>query len=189
MIAILPNIITVIRIIGSVALMFIDPLTVAFFIVYSIAGFSDAIDGYIARRFKVTSRLGALLDSIADLLFYAVMLIKVFPILWELLPQFIWIIVGLVIAVRIGAYVVAAIKYRRFASVHTYLNKLTGIIIFTVPYFLKLPIGPAVCYTVCAIAGLASIEELVIHIKSKEYDESHKSIFIKAPGTENSSAT
>ena len=34
--------------------------------VYTIAGFTDALDGFIARYFNARSRLGAILDPIAD---------------------------------------------------------------------------------------------------------------------------
>ena len=36
------------------------------FLVYTIAGFTDALDGFIARYFNARSRLGAILDPIAD---------------------------------------------------------------------------------------------------------------------------
>ena len=35
-------------------------------IVFGIAGFSDALDGYLAKRYNWTSRLGSLLDPLAD---------------------------------------------------------------------------------------------------------------------------
>ncbi len=174
--SILPNIITSMRILGALALIFTEPLTLAFFIIYTLSGISDAIDGWIARKFNATSKLGTVLDSIADLLFYTVMLLKIAPMLFEMLPGGIWIAVAAVLLIRIATYILAAFKYHRFASLHTYLNKLTGIVMFTVPYFIKLPIGTAVCFIVCSVAALASLEELIIHIRSKHYDENAKSL-------------
>lgn len=180
MIAILPNLITLFRICGSVSLIFIKPLTIAFFIVYTLAGISDAIDGWIARRYHVTSELGTVLDTIADFLFYAVMLVKLLPTLRNILPSKIWIAVFAIIFVRICSYLLAAIKYRRFATLHTYLNKLTGITIFIVPYFIKHSPAVAICITVCIVAGLATLEELIIHIRAKKYDSSTKTLlFVK----------
>ncbi|MBX9711234.1 MAG: CDP-alcohol phosphatidyltransferase family protein [Xanthobacteraceae bacterium] len=40
-------------------------MTVAF-VIFLIAGLSDAIDGFLAKRFDMTTELGALLDPIAD---------------------------------------------------------------------------------------------------------------------------
>src|SRR3989338_7821913 len=39
-------------------------------LLFIIAGITDAIDGYVARRFKQASRFGVKLDSFADYLIY-----------------------------------------------------------------------------------------------------------------------
>ncbi len=176
MVRVLPNIISCFRVLGTVALLFTDPLSSYFYVIYTLCGASDVLDGTIARATGNTTELGAKIDSIADILFYAVMLIKILPLLIKALPGWIWYIVASVIAVRVMAYVVAAVKYRRFASLHTYLNKLTGALVFTVPYFFW---GEGrfvfwISMTVCVVAAMASIEELVIHLKTKDYDPNRK---------------
>ncbi|MBE0702179.1 MAG: CDP-alcohol phosphatidyltransferase family protein, partial [Afipia sp.] len=40
-------------------------MTVAF-VLFAVAGLSDAVDGFLAKRFNMTTELGALLDPIAD---------------------------------------------------------------------------------------------------------------------------
>lgn len=169
--ATIPNYITVFRIIGTIILLFTVPFTKFFFIIYTLCGLSDILDGAIARLTKTSSEFGAKLDSIADMLFYATMLAKVFPVLWDILPRYIWYIVALVLALRLCSYLVAAIKYRKFASLHTYLNKLTGLMIFTVPYFLKHKFGITLCFAIAIISGLASLEELLIHIFKDKYTQ------------------
>lgn len=42
------------------------------FWLFAIAGFTDAVDGYLARRFKWISRWGAMVDPVADKLLMAV---------------------------------------------------------------------------------------------------------------------
>ena len=92
----LPNYITLTRIAGTLWLIFIEPLSVLFYVVYSLCGLTDVVDGYLARKTSSTSELGARLDSVADLLFYAVMLFRVFPILWKKLPRWIkWRTIGI----------------------------------------------------------------------------------------------
>lgn len=174
----LPDYITFIRIIGSVALIFLEPLSEVFYIVYSVCGFSDILDGFIARTFKCSSDFGSILDSVSDILFYAVMLYKILPILYAILPLWTWIFVACVIFVRLNAYMVAAIKYKRFASVHTYLNKLTGLAIFLIPYFLGLPIAVGYCIFATIVAAVASVEEFIIHATSSYYDPSAKSLLL-----------
>lgn len=176
MIRALPNIISCFRLIGTVALLFTDPLSVTFYVIYTLCGLSDVLDGSIARATDNTTELGAKLDSIADMLYYAVMLVKILPHLVRRLPGWIWYVVAFVIALRILSYVIAAVKYRRFASLHTYMNKLTGALIFTVPYFFygNAKFGFAISLSVCIVAGLASSEELMIHLNTKNYDPDRK---------------
>ncbi len=172
----IPNMITSLRIIGTVLLLFIEPLTLPFYIIYTVSGFSDALDGFIARRFHLTSDFGTHLDSFADLLFYTVMLFRIFPVLWGALPMWIWYCVGAVLLIRVASYITAGIKYHRFATAHTYLNKATGALVFLAPYFVTLPFFLVFCVTVCAVGATASGEELLIHLFAKEYDENTKTI-------------
>lgn len=174
----LPNIITSFRLIGTICLLFLKPFSAGFYVVYTLCGLSDVLDGLIARATKKTSEFGAKLDSVADILFYSVMLIKIFPVLWLQLPKVIWYIVAGILAVRILAYLVAAIKYHCFASQHTYMNKLTGAAVFSIPYFLTHAGDVIACFVVCVIAGLASLEELLIHALSKEYRPGQKTILM-----------
>ena len=174
--SLIPNYITALRILGTVLLAFIKPLSIPFYIVYTICGISDVLDGIVARATKTATDFGARLDSIADLLFYAVMLIKIFPILLLRLPIEIWYIVAAVAIIRLCSYILAAVKYHRFAALHTYLNKFTGLLVFTVPYVLTFSISTVFCFVTSAVAGIASLEELIIHILSKKYNANIKTI-------------
>lgn len=64
----LPNAITVFRIllVPPIVLLLLYDRFAAALIVFSVAGISDAIDGFLAKRFHWSSELGALLDPIAD---------------------------------------------------------------------------------------------------------------------------
>jgi CDP-diacylglycerol--glycerol-3-phosphate 3-phosphatidyltransferase len=156
----IPNCITLIRILGTACLFFLTPFTLAFMTVYTISGLSDAIDGFLARKWGVISEFGSRLDSIADLMLYSVMLFKIFPTLLSRLPAFIWYIVALILIIRLSAYLTAAIRYRRFASLHTWMNKATGLMLFAVPYLIRLPLFEAYCMILCLVALMASGEEL-----------------------------
>ena len=172
----LPNCITALRIVGTVCLLFIAPLSTTFFIVYTLSGFSDILDGWIARRFGLTSEFGAKLDSIADLAYYTVMGVRIFPVLWSTLPRPIWLEVIAALALRLGAYAVAAVKYHRFASLHTYLNKLTGAAVFLIPYAILTPAAAPVCVVIGAIAILSSLEELLLHLTSRDYNPRRRTL-------------
>lgn len=172
----LPNIITSLRIAGTAGLLFTVPLTPLYFAIYTLCGLSDVLDGWLARHTGAASDFGARLDSIADLLFYTVMIIKLMPILWQLLPGAFWVLLGAVLLIRLSAYGVAARRYGRFAALHTYMNKLTGAVVFLLPYVLRLPFAPVWCCAVCGVSALASTEELLIHALGGEYNANRKTI-------------
>lgn len=173
------NCITGLRILGTLALSGLTPLSPAFFGVYTLTGVTDALDGWVARKTGTASEFGARLDSWADLLFYTVMIGRIFPVLFRLLPGEIWWAVLGIVCVRLCAYAAAGIKYRTFASLHTWLNKLTGVVVFLIPYLLTTPLAEGYCWGVCAVAGLASAEELVIHLRQPVYDPDWKSLLRK----------
>lgn len=114
-----------------------EPLTPLFITVYTLTGVTDVLDGAIARKYGTTSELGAKLDSIADLLFYTLILIMIFPIMWVTLPKKNWVMVAAILTVRGVSYGMAAVKYHRFAAMHTYMNKATGLMVFRVPYAIE----------------------------------------------------
>ena len=64
----LPNLITLGRLgLTPIAIaMIVSTRYVEAFIVFLVAGASDAVDGFIAKRFGLTSELGAYLDPLAD---------------------------------------------------------------------------------------------------------------------------
>ena len=64
----LPNIVTLARIalVPVLILLLKDHEYAAGLIVFVIAGASDALDGFLAKRLNVQSRLGAILDPVAD---------------------------------------------------------------------------------------------------------------------------
>lgn len=174
----LPNLITLSRLVSALALMPVCAFSKAFFVIYTYCGISDVIDGALARRMHCNSEKGAKLDSIADIIFYAVTAFKIFPALCGTLTPLIWCIIAAAALLRIISYLTAAIKYRRFASLHTYMNKLTGFLVFTVPYIIFQPFAKPVCLIISVVAVIAALEELIIHISMSEYNADRKALFM-----------
>lgn len=173
----LPNCITIARMIGTICLL--PPLSPAFYGLYTLTGFTDILDGWLARKMRSESDFGERLDSIADLLFHGMMLVKLLPSLRTILPLTLWRAVDAVAVIRLCAYGVTAWKYRRFVPLHTYLNKLAGGAVFLIPYVLRSPIAVRYCWAACSVAALASGEELLIHIRNKTYKRDGKTIWRK----------
>lgn len=173
----IPNYLSCIRLILSVWLILVKPLSWTFFIVYLICGLTDVIDGYIARKYGVESRFGEKLDSAADLIMTAVLIIVLYPILSPGKKIIIWII--LIAIIRFASILITFIKYKCFAIPHTYGNKITGFALFVIPICVLFIDTTVLLSIVCAFASISAVEELVIQITSKELDANRKSIFLK----------
>lgn len=89
--------VTVARMALSVVLVFLPLKSGGFHVVYALAGLADALDGWLARRMGTASDFGARLDSIADLLFYCALLIRLMPVLWASFPAEIWLALAVVL--------------------------------------------------------------------------------------------
>ena len=151
------NIVTGGRILGSVLLLFFPAFSVAFYMIYTICGFSDMIDGTIARKTNSTSELGAKIDTVADLAFVTVSLIKILPTIH--IPQWLWIW-GVVIAlIKIGNLIWGYASKKQFISLHTIMNKMTGLLLFLLPFTLSFIELKYSSILVCSIATFAAIQE------------------------------
>ncbi len=172
----LPCMITSIRILATVFMLFTKPFSGVFYLVYTLSGITDIADGYVARKTKQVSEFGARLDSIADIIFYSVMVFKLFSVLWSKVPCAVWSVAFAALVVRIASYILAAFKYKRFASLHTYMNKFTGFLFFLIPYTITCSFFDAFCVLTCCVGTIATAEELAIHVKSREYNSGIKSL-------------
>ena len=83
------NILTGCRILGSILLLFFQVFTLEFYITYLLCGFSDMIDGTIARKTNSISKFGDKFDTVADLVLVIISLIKLLPIIH--IPFWLWI--------------------------------------------------------------------------------------------------
>jgi CDP-diacylglycerol--glycerol-3-phosphate 3-phosphatidyltransferase len=138
---------------------------------------SDVIDGYIARKTNTVSTFGAVLDSIADFILVIVMFILFAPILpWELW-QIYWI-TGIA-SMRCVSLLVGFIKYHTLSFLHTYANKVTGLMLFCFPFLYYLADLTIAAMIICSIASLSALEELIIGIKSKKLNRDIRGLFIK----------
>lgn len=77
----IPNLISSLRFVGSVSLLFFSLESSTFWIIYLLCGISDMLDGFIARRLNATTDIGSRLDSIADLCMISVCAIEFIPII------------------------------------------------------------------------------------------------------------
>lgn len=167
----IPNFISIARIFLVLILIFIRPLSLEFFIIYLVCGISDMLDGYMARKMNTESRLGQKLDSLADLIMVVVLIMILYPVIDISVKMYCWI-VGIVV-IRVISIVTVFIKYKTFGILHTFGNKMTGLMLFLFPLIIK---SNVLIYLLCIVGSISAIEELIIHLISKELDTNRKSI-------------
>ena len=153
----LPNAITALRFLGAVCLLFFDVGSVAFWSIYFACGISDMLDGYLARRLHCESKTGALLDSLADLVFVACCCWKLIPVL--AFPKWLWIWAGAIAAIKVINQISALVMYKKCFFPHTIANKVTGFLLFLgVPLTVSLEsIVPMV--VIAVVATFAAVQE------------------------------
>ena len=151
------NLITSCRILLSLLLLFFPTLSPGFYGLYLAAGLSDMLDGFVARRTNSASPLGAKLDSMADIVFLAVCLIKLLPVL--ALPVWLWVWVGLIALLRLVNVVSGFVRRKKLVLLHTRANKLTGALLFLLPLSLGFLNIAYTAVPLCALASFAAIQE------------------------------
>ena len=151
----LPNIITTLRIVGSIGLLFCNVAGWQFWTLHVLCGLSDMVDGWLARRLHAESKTGSILDSIADLLFVACCAIQLLPTMS--IPSWLWIWAGIIVIIKIVNQIIALTRTKQFCLPHTIANKLTGFLLFlTVPTISWCIIPIAIA---AIIATFAAIQE------------------------------
>lgn len=85
-------------------------------------------DGYLARKLGCESKTGAMLDSLADLVFVVCCCSKLIPAL--AFPKWLWIWGGVIVAIKVINQISALVIYKKFFFPHTVANKVTGVLLF-----------------------------------------------------------
>ena len=153
----LPNVISALRFLGAVCVLFFGVESCAFWVIYFICGLSDMADGYLARKLGCESKMGALLDSLADLVFVVCCCFKLIPAL--AFPRWLWIWGGVIVAIKVINQISALVMYKKCVFPHTVANKVTGVLLFVgVPLTVFLEsIVPMVI--VAIVATFAAVQE------------------------------
>lgn len=151
------NIITSCRILCSIILLFFPAFSPAFYILYLTAGFTDMIDGTVARKTNTVSAFGSKLDTVADAVFVVTCLIKLLPVMD--IPLWLWIWIVIISGIKIINVVSGFICRKNFVAEHTVMNKVTGVLLFLLVLTLKFIELKYSAVAVCAIATFAAIQE------------------------------
>ena len=151
------NVLTFSRILGSILLLFFPAFSLAFGITYLLCGFSDMIDGTVARKTNSTSHFGSQLDTVADFVFAVASMIRVLPAIQ--LPRWLWIWSGVVAVIKFSNIIWGYVSVKQFVSPHTMVNKVTGLLLFLLPLTVSVVDLKYSSTAVCCFATLSAIRE------------------------------
>ena len=142
---------------GAVCLLFFDVGSVAFWPIYFVCGISDMADGYLARKLHCESKTGALLDSLADLVFVACCCYKLIPLL--VFPKWLWIWGGAIVAIKVINQISALVIYKKCIFPHTIANKVTGVLLFVGVPLTLFQESIVSMIVIAAVATFAAVQE------------------------------
>lgn len=151
------NILTGFRILCSILLLYFPVFSSGFYITYLLSGFSDMIDGTIARKANSASEFGSRFDTIADLVFVTSSLIKLLPVIN--ISKWLWMWIAAIAIIKISNMIWGYISKKQFISLHTTMNKATGLLLFLLPLTLSFMELKYSAIAVCAIATFSAIQE------------------------------
>ena len=171
----IPNLLSLARIILSLFLIFLYPMKLYFLLVYIFCGITDILDGFIARKINATSELGSKLDSFADMIIIFVVLFKFIPIMNLNLFMIVWLIC--ITILKSLCILVVFIRFNQFGMVHTYMNKITGSLIFIYPILNYFTSSKFYIFIIFIFASITAIEEILIDITMKSLELDRKSYF------------
>ena len=176
----IPNILSFSRIPLSLAMLFLTGHPAAFLIVYAVAGLTDVLDGFLARRMGWETAFGAKLDGFADIAFMLAMLGVVFGEMRGVLRFKPYLIAGVAVvaALKLVNLCFTKRKFNQWSTMHTLANKYTAVPFYCiVPYCVWFQTAPnALIMMFLATVFAANLEETWILARSITYDMNTKSI-------------
>lgn len=125
--------------------------------------FTDAVDGSLARNYQLTSKRGAILDSVADDLTVLVAIIG----MWLYKPEFIMghiLLISYLLFFYLLQVTFALLRYGRISSFHTYLAKTAAIFqgIFLMSFFFLPKPVDILFYIAVYVTMIQIIEEVIL---------------------------
>lgn len=149
----------------------------SFVFFFLLAGATDILDGYLARKLNQATHFGAAFDSFVDNLIGLSLLFWAYIWLPDLIQEHLLLIVMLFVILAISLSL-QLWTYHRFLPLHLYSGKLELILIY-------LFFAHAVLYGysnlflyICAICGVVTIaEEMIITLQKRTMHEGTKTVF------------
>jgi CDP-diacylglycerol--glycerol-3-phosphate 3-phosphatidyltransferase len=154
-----------------------------FTLLYFAIAITDALDGFLARRYHWESKLGAKLDGLGDLtifIFGFICLMFLLPVNYEN-PTRTLLTLGVAIALKAFSFVLTRVRFKEWNMMHTLLNKFLGAALYcAVPVFMWLrSINYWFVLAISIVAAISVLEDTVILFTADHYDADHKGLLFE----------
>ncbi len=147
-----------------------------FFIAFTVLGSTDFFDGYLARRWNQVSKLGKVLDTVADMFFY----ISVAYYLYYLYPQAIFSNQYFLIAafsVYGLSFLTPLILYKKAYTLHTRILRSNAVLVYFM-MLLSFMMNTSLLLSIILIVFIIGfLEEILIFIRFGPVDQDTTSYF------------
>lgn len=147
---------------------------------------TDAIDGFIARRYQATSILGAKLDSIGDDLTVLAAAIGLFLTQQEFVAAYkeVFIILFALFLIQVAG---AFYRYGKISTFHTYSAKIAAVVtaIFLLSVFFFGSVAVPLFIAAAVATGIDLVEEIILVAVLRDYRSNVKGLYwaIRSDGT------
>lgn len=153
-------------------------MTNLFVVLYILVGLTDALDGYIARKYDICSTLGSQLDSYADILYYLGSAVFVYVLAKEALIANIYIFI-FTLSMFALEIIVAMIKFKKPLFLHTLLSKFSALWVFaTVILSVYMDIRVILAITIL-LYGTSFLENVIVFFIRGEVKEDYKGLLFE----------
>lgn len=140
--------------------------------------FTDLIDGYLARKYKVTSIFGARLDSLGDDLTVLIGIIGLFVMKPAFIKQEIVLLILLLVLFLVQV-IYAFICYGKMTNFHTYLAKTAAVLqgVFLLLTFFTDKVNLFLFFAAAIVTALELIEEIILISLLPEWEANVKGLY------------
>lgn len=173
----IPNLLSITRVLSCGFFLVIGENKILFLLLVVLIGITDVLDGYIARKYKCESEIGAQLDSVGDFVFYISLVAYLWVFKKELILDKMEILL-LAVSVKFLPLLLSLIRNKKIVFLHTLLNKMSGLIVLIGIVLVVLFNRSEIINLIAVIIIIAGIEESVIHIIKKNPDKNIRSVFL-----------
>jgi cardiolipin synthase len=139
---------------------------------------TDAVDGYLARKYGVISKRGAMLDSIGDDLTVGAAIAGMLAFKMDFIRQELPLLVGMIVLYA-AQVCMALIRYRRMSGFHTLVAKVAAIlqgVFLLLLFFLPGPVY-ILFYIMAAVTLLDLVEEITLVILLPHWEANVKGLY------------